>query len=279
MGQKDLLQQISQIQKEKEKLLEEIYKLKRKPGVRVGYFFIFFAMIILLVAIIYSNNVAAIIGLALIFWGAILLFIKPTKFVRKDILNSIVSDIFVGYNNILSELDYHGTPQYISPNTMWGLRNTVLYIPQKNDVERPSDEQLSDERMFIENMLAIKFKPLGQGLSRLIEEELKTNFSTVNIEYLQNNLEKAIVESLEIAKGFDLRVNKSKIYVDINESIFYEMIQNENKYENQKLIGDIFTNAIACVLSRTIRKPIVIENIQIKSDDKKVISTFRILEK
>lgn len=70
----------------------------------------------------------------------------------------------------------------------------------------PTDVQLSQEQIIMENPPAINLKPPGVGLHNLIEEELKSNFSMVDLNYIQMNLEKALVEGLEIVEAFEMEV-------------------------------------------------------------------------
>ena len=58
--------------------------------------------------------------------------------------------------------------------------------------------------------------------------------------------------------------------------IFYEAIQNQD--ERQNCVCDPFNSAIACILARSTRRPVIIENIDIESNGKTVKTYFRLLE-
>jgi len=277
MEQKDLQKQIEQLEKDKQELLKQLRKLKRKPEGRIGYLLLTIGIILLALATYYSHNVSAFIGIALTFWGALLLYIRPTRFIRKEILDTTITEPLDSYHKLIEELGYTGTPQHISPSTLWGLRNTVIYIPKSNQTQTPTDEQLSNEKVLINNSHAIKLTPPGQGLSRLIENELKTNFSTVDLEYLQYNLEKALVEGLEIAEAFQMEPTESTVQVEIKGTIFHKTIQQLNENEKKQHIGDPLNSAIACILARSTRRPVIIENIQIEPREKTIKTDFKLL--
>jgi len=277
MEQKDMKKQIEQLEKDKQELLKQLRKLKRKPEGRIGYLLLTIGIILLALAVYYSHNVSAFIGIALTFWGALLLYIRPTRFIRKEILDTTITEPLDSYHKLIEELGYAGTPQYISPSTLWGLRNTVIYIPKSNQTQTPTDEQLSNEKALINNSHAIKLTPPGQGLSRLIENELKTNFSTVDLEYLQYNLEKALVEGLEIAEAFQMEPTESTVQVEIKGTIFHKTIQQLNENEKKQHIGDPLNSAIACILARSTRRPVIIENIQIEPREKTIKTDFKLL--
>ena len=278
MEREDAFKKIKQLEKDKEELQTELRKLKRKPEGRIGYAIISIGFIMLALAFFYSHNVSAFIGVALTFWGALLLYIKPTRFIRKEILDSTINEYLAYYHKLLNELGYSGTPQHISPRTLWGLRNVVLYIPKTDQTQTPTDEQLSSDEVIIRNSQAIKLTPPGLGLSRLIENELKTNFSTVNLKYLQYNLEKAIVEGLEIAEAFKMESTESTIHIEIKGTVFDNAIQELNEDEKIQYISDPLSSAIACILARSTRRPIIIENIRIESIENTIKIDFRLLE-
>jgi len=276
MEHKDLQKQIEQLEKDKQELLKQLRKLKRKPEGRIGYLLLAIGITLLALATYYSHNVSAFIGIALTFWGALLLYIRPTRFIRKEILDTTIKPL-ESYHRLIEELGYEGTPQHISPSTLWGLRNTVIYIPKSDNTPKPTDEQLSTNETLIENPQAIKITPPGQNLSRLIEDELKTNFSTVDLEYLQHNLEKALVEGLEIAEAFQMEPMESTVHTEIKGAIFYEAIREQIESKKLQQTGDPLNSAIACILARSTRKPVVIENIQIDPKEKTIKTDYRIL--
>ncbi|MFX0208625.1 MAG: hypothetical protein ACFFDT_21770 [Candidatus Hodarchaeota archaeon] len=277
MEHEDLQKQVEQLERDKQELLRELRRLKRKPEGRIGYLLLALGLALLALAVYYSHNVSAFIGIALSFWGALLLYIRPTRFIRKEILDTITEPL-VSYHKLVEELGYEGTPRHISPSTLWGLRNTVLYIPKLNHTITHTNEQLSSDDIVIDNPRAIKLNPPGQSLSRLIEEELKTNFSTVDLEYLQYNLEKALVEGLEIMETFQMELNESTVHVEMKDAIFYETIKGQIESKKQQKIGDPLNSAIACILARSTRKPVVIENIQTEPREKTIKTDFKLLE-
>lgn len=277
MEQEDPQDQIEKLEKDKQELLTELYKFKRKPRGKIGYILLVLGLDLIAIAIYYSHNVAAFIGIALTFWGALILYIRPIRFIRKDILDSTITEPYESYEKLIEELGYEGTPQHISPSTLWGLRNVVLYIPRTNKIPKPTDEYLSAEKAIINNPQAIKLTPPGLGLSRLIENELKTDFTTVNLEHLQYNLEKALVEGLEIADAFKMEILEQEVHVSMKATLFDQAIQGQNE-EGKIHVGDPLNSAIACILARSTRKPIVIENIQIDPKDNTIKTVYKILD-
>ena len=260
---------------EREKLLSEIRNLKKRPrALAVGSGLIFLGLYVVLKSILFPDNISAFIGLTLIFIGGLLFYISPTQFIKKTILDSTITETLKHNHRLLKELDYQGKPTYISPSTILGFTEAKLYIPKTNETPPPTDEQLTDNRILLDNPDAIKLTPPGDGLHKLIEQELKTDFSTSTTAYLQNNLEKALVEGLEIAESLELEIDDTTAVATTRNNIFQNITEELN--ETDQIIGDPLTSAIACIIARSTRKPITIESIDTEAKDKIVKATFRI---
>ena len=258
----EFTKRLEQLEQQKEKLQTELRRLKRKPEGKIGYLLLILGLALIALAVYYEHNVSAFIGIALTFWGALLLYIRPTRYVRKEVLDSTLVEPLKYIHALLDELGFKGTPVYISPRTLRGLRSATIYVSKSDQSQMPPDEELSREEAFMRKPQAVKLIPPGLGLSRLMEEELKTNFSTVDLEYLQYNLEKAMVEGLEITEAFEMEASESTVRVEVRGSIFDDVLEELDGLEAHWRIGDPLTSAIACILARITRRPITIEKVE-----------------
>jgi hypothetical protein len=260
-------EQVEALRRRNEALEEELRRIKRKPEGRIGYALLALGLALLALAIIYSHNVASFISIALTFWGALLLYVRPTEFVRKEVLGSLV-DYNENLVRIADDLDYTGTPLYISPGSLWGLSNTVLWVPRNDTRQIPSDDELSSQRAVLEDPPGLVFKPQGQDLSRLLEEELGTSFARVDMDYLRFNLEKALVEGLEIAEGFTIEQENRRVKATVKGSIFNKAMQGGAR------LSDPLSSAVASILARTTRRPV--EILSVEASDDEIVTTYRI---
>jgi len=273
MSDDSLHNQVEKLEKQKKQLQAELRRLKRKPQGKIGYLLLTLGLILLSLAVYYTHNVSAFIGIALTFWGALLLYIRPTQFIRKEILDSTTIETLKFQHKLLDELGYNGTPTYISAGTLAGLRSATVYIPKTDPLDQLTYENLPQEQTITESNPAIKITPPGLGLHRLIEDELKTNFSIADPEHLQYNLEKAIVEGLEIAESFEMEISNTTIQVNIKGNIFNETIA---ELDEHRKIGDPLTSALACILTRSTHQPITIEQIHAELKKKSTQIVFKI---
>jgi hypothetical protein len=277
MNNSDLISNIEQLQKDKNNLMMELNKLKRKPQRTIIYFLLFLGFFFIIVSILYSHNLSAFTGIALTFWGALLFYIRPTSFVRKVIIDSICLDNLQNIQQILHELDYKGTPRYLTQGTLEGLQRAVVYISKSQNFFELKDEHLLDEKMIITNPEAIKITPPGLGLSELFEEELRTNFSMVDLSYLKHHLNKVIVDGLEIAKSFEMTCFESNVHIEVKETIFDNIIRGLIREDMKIQIGDPLNSAIACVITRSTKRSVIIEKIEIDSKEKITKTDFKLI--
>ena len=272
----DLMDKLEQVERDKSELLEELRRLKRRTGLWGGYLLLTFGLILGALAFFYNSDIAAFLGVSMMFWGVLLLYIRPTDLIRKEILDFTVVKPLKQIHKILDELEYNGTPRYVSPSTLLGLETINVYVPKSNNYSKSSDEQIVQEKTFINSPPMVKLTPSGLDLSMLLQDDLKTDFSAVDLTYLQENLEKALVEGLQIAEAFQMEVSDSTVLVEIRGTIFDKIIEELNDLESNRHLGDPLSSAIACILARSTRQAIIIEEIQIDKKEDSFKITYRI---
>ncbi len=269
---------INILEKQNIKLQDELRNINKKPQGQIAYILFTLGLIFLALALVHTNTISAFIGIALTFWGALLLYIRPTKFIRQEILATSIVEPLMLINRILSELDYQGTPTFISPGTLGSLQNVFLYIPKSGSLQIPKDEDIPGEKIFYDDPPSIKITPSGFQLSKLLEADLRTNFNSVDMEYLNNNLGKAIVDGFELTKSFEMEYDTSSVQVTMKETIFDELIDLLNKEKNPVLVGDPITSAIACILALMTRNPVKIASLEYDKTSKTLNVAYEIAE-
>ncbi len=279
MPDDDYLEKQKDLEKLNEELLDELRRIKRKPEGQIAYLFLILGITFLGLSIVHNHTILALAGTALTFWGALLLYVKPTSFIRKEIIDISIVGYVDNIQNLVDKLEFNGTPKYVSPGTLKSLRKVFLYYPKSDSEKLPSDETLSDVRFFFTDPPAIKLIPPGHDLFLQIEKELRINFSSVDLEYIKTNLRKAIVDGLEIAKSIDLEIQESMVEVTINESIFDKVVKRLSKRAPYPIIGDPLTSAIACIIASSTRHPTVVKSVTIDTEKNEINATYEIIKR
>jgi len=263
----------------KEALRLEAWKYKRKPSEIIGYMLLLFGATSLTVSIIYESPILAFIGLGLTFWGALLLFIRPTKLVKVTLLGSTALSSLTTIDRIINDLKYEGKAIYLPQRYLRELKGGTIFIPFKKEIITPTVEEVADEKIFLENPNGICLTPPGLSLTNLYEKELGKDFAKVNFNYLQNNLPKLFIEDLEIAKDLKMNIKGDVIQVKITGSIYTELCKEARKLQNICCsLGCPLCSSVAIALTRATGKPIIIEKADFSEDNKTIEVNYKMIE-
>jgi hypothetical protein len=199
-------------------------------------------------------------------------------------------------SQILTDLNYRGNATYLPPHYFTNAEPRV-YIPQVPHDDFPTREDLQHQEnaTFLTNPDAALIIPPGLALSQLVEDKAGSRFPKMSLEQLQHVLPKVFLEDLEIAEKFEIQINPSEdntnpestvsLPLTTNESIrviitrsiyedFYKAVPSPIGPSICK-IGCPLCSAIACILTKTLRKPITIENISISDDATTIETTYQ----
>jgi hypothetical protein len=260
MSSLDSENQYQSLIEENNRLREEVERLKRKPQGAFAYILLTSGIILVILSIIYTSQIAAMVGVAITFWGGLLSFLRPIMYSRNDVMNSVAfgaSDIIFRY---LESEGYSGKPHFYSHGTISDLKKVVQFVPKGEGEQVVTLDVFIDEGLLVSKPEGIRFQPYGMELTLLIEESLGTNFALVNNDYLERNLSKSIVDYLELARQFEIQFPEGKVEVNISDVVFNAFFKNGAHDSKTRYKIDPLTNAVGCILAITNRKLIILEN-------------------
>lgn len=261
----------------------ESLKTTRKSSLRrwsrMGYLFIYFGAISLVSSVLYNSSILAFIGLSLMLWGGLFLFIKSSKHVKATVLYSTTASSFKSMDKILNELNYKGQPVYLPPRQLKELREGVVFVPSEQGIHIPKAERLSEGKTFL-NPEGICLTPPGQDLMRLYEKILKTDFSRVNLNYLKNKLPELLVENLEILDDIEIiEAAAGRVAVKMKGEVHVTLCnQHKNRLKSFPSLGCPLCSSMACALARVTDKAVVIEKLEISEKEKTTETWYRLFE-
>ncbi len=245
----------------------------------------------LIISIIYDSSIFAFIGLGLVFWGGILIYVQPEEYTKKVLLDATIFSSLENLNQIITELGYKGNAIYLPPKYFRGVETNKLYIPKQQREKLPDPELIlnQEKQFFLKNPEGILITPPGAQLSKIFEKRLDTSFTQADLQYFKQNLPRLFIEDLEIAETLEIEIKPSKIspenkgipYGTIHLKLINSILKDTYK-ENQKLphifnaIGCPIFSAIACVLTQVTGKPLTIEKIQSHENGEIIEVTYKI---
>jgi len=241
---------------------------RRLISSKVSVAFLITGITALILSIFYESQALALTGLGLTFFGALFSFVKPLRYVEGDLLNSVSTSFYSTIDRIIADFKYKGKGYYIPPvpetavlpTYLKNLRDIVVFIADKNDLSRPSVEEMAKGKFLAEKSKGILMTPPGSGLLTHIEKQLQVDFNNMKLDELCEVLPRLIIEQLNLGKSMDLKCLENGIHMEIIDSLYANLYSQESDLKSVTLIGDPIVSAVACAIAKASRKTITMEN-------------------
>lgn len=252
----------------------------KSPQIRiVGPLLLLSGVASLSLSILYISQILAFIGLALTFWGALLLYIKPERYVKSTLLNSTTLSTLTILNQIINEHNPKGKPIYLPPKSLEEIKTGRAFISSKHRASIPPEEELATDKIILKNPDGLLLTPPGVALTNLYEDTLGTSFTRLDLTDLQNKLPKLFIEDLEIAENLEITQKSNQIHIKITGSVYKDFCQQTQKLPHIcNSLGCPLCSSLAIALTRTTAKPITIEKTQPSPDGKTIQAHYQIIE-
>jgi hypothetical protein len=208
-------------------------------------------------------------------WGALLLLIVPTKYVKLELLTAS-SSLLANFEEMMSVTGAHGKGVYLPPKLLQDYQSSLVFIPGKEGEVLPTREEI-ERRKTPKTSRGLLLTPPGLALSGLFESKMGKSFTELSLDQLQKMLPK-LFEELEITKTANINVENDVVTVDVKNHVFKELCEENRKLERtHEAVGCIFSSAIACALAKATGKPIIIQKEETTQDQATTID-YRMLE-
>lgn len=229
----------------------------------IGYLILALGLIISALSIDFQSSITAFIGISLVFWGALLLYVRPTKYVPYSVLNALAGEQMLNDHMSYDEEGYMVKPVYRAKTSLEAI-DEIQLILRKN----ASGEDVHGPLSVI---------PIGFGLHKLVEKEMKVNFNSVNFNDLKNRLGRCLVETLELSDSVSFNELEDTIKVEITGNVFQDSLEMSIHHEEYRPIGDPLISSIACILARVKNMDVVIEGIELEKNKNRILVQYRSL--
>lgn len=244
----------------------------------IAYVILSLGLISLITSAFYASYILAFIGLGLTFWGALLLYIAPSKHVTLELINAVATPTLTDIEKIIADSNLNGKGVYLPPKYLKDFESSLIFIPSKAEQGLPLPEEITEEKLYSKNPNGIFLTPPGLGLSKLFEKELGTSFTKTDLKYIQEKLPKLFIEDMEIAENIEIKTDNNTITIEITNHIFNEICKETGKLpKTHESIGCPLCSAIACALAKASGKPIKIGKEEQGQDGKTTIQ-FNVME-
>jgi hypothetical protein len=274
-----LVHKVEKLESEKEALRLKLRRQRLAPAKLIAYSLLAIGAFALISSIVFFSSILAFIGLGLAFWGALFLFIRPVGYVKAKLLDSTTFSSLMAIDDILGEEACQGKGLYLASKHGHGFEDGTVFIPAKNEVAIPSTDEIAGGKVFSKNPQGVCLLSPGYGLTKLFEKELGVDFSKVDLDYLQKNLPRLLVEDLEVVEEFSMDVDGELVEVRIVGAIYQDLCREVRKLSTICLhLGCPIISAIGCALAKVTGKPVVFEGDKLSSDSKEIHARYHIIK-
>ena len=253
----------------------------------------------LIASISYNSSILAFIGLGLVFWGAVLLYIRPEEYTKKVLLEAALSPSLATLNQMIRELGYRGDTTYLPPKYFANPETTKIYISKYKDTSLPTPEQVQkyENQPIARTTQGMLLTPPGIQLSKLLEKSLGTSFIKIDLKNLQQNLPKLFIENLEIAENLELQaendvtqrkedypasptqMKSTTVHAKITKPIYGDIFKEaEEPSQITVSIGCPICSAIAIAITKATGKPVRIVDTKRSEDGNTIEASYEIIE-
>jgi hypothetical protein len=228
----------------------------------------------LLVAVVFSSTILAFIGLGLVFWGGILFFIRPGRYVRSDLMDSTAMSSLRTIDRVMTDLGYKEKGIYLPAANP---EKAVIFVPSEPLTKIPNASAI-EHQTFVTNPKGMIMIPPGRTLAGLIEKGLGGDLRKHTLQSLRDRLPKLLVEDLEVVQNFQMEIAGDIVRFRLIESIYRDFCsQLKSSTKVSCMLGCPICSAMACVLTMTTGKPVSFEGDEYSADGRTLKATYRIL--
>ena len=252
-------------------LRKRLWRLQYRSTIPAGIILSSIGAASLLFSYLLNSLILTFIGLGAVLWGVLILYITPTKLVRAEVLESLISPMHKSLNGLARLMGYTGEVIFFHPKSLTGLGQGFVFITHYAAPHEEGAEKKIENLNLLPNNIDSAMPPVylhpkgiflnapSQGLVDLFEKELEANFAAKNLSYIQDVLSKLLIEDLKIIEKMALEENGNSINVTITggpcANICQRVIQ-ENGGTNH--MGCPLCSALALVISKVKGSPISI---------------------
>lgn len=275
------LEIIRELQEENLRLKKRLWRLRLSSTLTVGLSLIGVGGASLVGSYLADSVIMTLAGLGLVFWGVIMLYISPQRFVPEKVVESMSVASAKSIDKLVVNLNYSGRTIFLHPKHLKGLSQGYVFIPYelKEQTSLPSDEALAEEKLVYENPRGIFMAAPSHGLVQLIEKEMESNLATADMSRVKEDLPKLLVNNLRLLDTMSVEDNHGFIRVTMGGEAAARICKTITK---ETKIGEHFgcplCASLGLIISKVTGRPVTIVENKVHEVDSIITTTYRRLE-
>jgi hypothetical protein len=229
-------------------------------------------------SILVSSSVLAFVGLGLAFWGIVFSYVRTEKYAKKSLFDSTISSQLTALNHIMNQVQFEGDIHYLPPIYSKEGELQKAFVPEVKGSSILTPEQArAESSMMVNNPSGLLVVAPGAEMIVLFEGKIKSSFDHIKLVDLQKSIAKLFIEELEIARSLNILVVSNTIKVKLENSVFSTPIKSSLNSTAYSIFGSPIVSALACIISKSAAKPVIVEKEQIFQNGKSILVEYRII--
>jgi hypothetical protein len=252
----------------------------------IAVIFVISGTTLFVLSVFFGSQIISIIGLGLIFWGALFLLIPPPKHVEASFLITSALPNYLTIDRMLKYLIHKNEAYNIPPcprdiylpEHLEGLKEMVTFIPAENTEGIAEIEDIARGEFLIEKPSGLLIASPGVGLLDKIEQKHKIDFTKIPFGEIEETLLDFLNE-LYLAKEIEITINENAIILKINDSLYKSLYSQKYNLKSINLFGCPLVNAAGCAIAKSVGKPTMIQKIETTPNGNTTTATFKIIDR
>ena len=232
----------------------------------IGFLLIISGILGIIFSILYESTTLAFISLTLILWSFLFLLALPGKYIESEDMSYFITSTFSALDQIITSAGLQGKAIYIpvqkeSYLPPWlDFKNEFIYISKAQE-----GDKTTIEKAFLKEKEGLCFNPPGLSLLNLMEKKSKLEFHDMDRDHLIEELPSILTDKNEICDEFKIYFNGNEARATIKKPICENLCIEVSKMQSVcPYIGCPLSSAIACILTRSTKKPVRISECLLK---------------
>jgi hypothetical protein len=244
---------------------------------RIGYGLLGIGLFALALSVMFGSTILVFIGLGLAFWGMLVFFVRPQKYVRSDLMTATAWSSMKSVDDMMLGLGYREKGVYIPA----GPEKAVVFIPLEPFSKLPSPSVVAqglaaDGKMYLRDPDGLLVVPPGLALANLIEKKLGFNIKDSGLDRLLQSLPKVLM-NLEIVSNAEVEVEGNFVRFKLSDSIYADFCKQVRDNSRPCGLGCPMCSALACILALATGNPVLFEEDKMAPDGKTTLSNYKLL--
>lgn len=250
-------------------LLQKLKPIRKKTSalLRAAGVFLVAGAFLFLFSIFFEVQVAAFIGLGLVFWGAIFAATQTNRYVETSLLDSTAKSSYATMERVMNDLKFAGHAYYLPaypqdvtiPEYLKPLREPVVFIAEDFD-GKPSVDELAQGKFISDKTQGIFIASPGAGLMAHLEKQLQMDFSKATMDELISILPRSLTDGLSLARSVNMTVTPGGVDFKGSGIVYESLYRPEAPLKSVSILGCPVVSAVASALAKNSGRTVTIKD-------------------